>query len=426
MTATIYLNRAYFSYFRFQFCLAMKILHTADWHIGKKLHNYELYEDFNLFVDWLQTCLQKNQIDVLLISGDIFDLGNPSAEARKQYYQSLIKLKPFVRQIILTGGNHDSVSMLNAPRDLMQLLDFEVVGGLPKNMEDAIIPIKNQSGEVEIVVAAIPFLRNPDLPTTGIIESNQDRLEILREGIAEVYRQAETVCREKYSDIPALAMGHLFASGVQTSDSERDIQIGNQASVESSAFGNYFKYIALGHIHKPQKVSAQPPVYYSGSPLPLSFSEREDEKRVLILDTSKSWEPESIPVPNQRKLLKITGNLKEIEQKLQELVEHDGLTHLLEIELYETAYQTRFIQEMEEVVSNFEKPGYQIVKHRIQFKKALQTTAEVFEENIGLEELQPQKVFEARLSQEDFEEEQKEELQSAFHELLEQVLAENY
>lgn len=404
----------------------MKILHTADWHIGKKLHSYDLSEDFNLFVNWLQKCLQENEIDVLLISGDIFDLGNPSAEARKQYYQSLIKLKPFVKQIILTGGNHDSVAMLNAPKDLMQLLNFEVVGGLPKKLDEAIIPIKNDLGEVELVIAAIPFLRNPDLPTSGIIESNQDRLEVLRRGIAEIYRQAEEICREKYPDIPAIAMGHLFAAGVQTSDSERDIQIGNQAAVESSAFGNYFKYIALGHIHKPQKVSGTQPIYYSGSPLPLSFSERKDEKRVLILDTSKGWEPESVAIPHQRKLLKITGNLQTIEEKLQALVPHENLTHLIEIELREEEYQTKYIQDLEEMVSNFDQPGYQIVKHRIQFEKALKTAGEVFEEHISLEELQPQKVFETRLEQESFDEHEKEELETAFHELLEKVLAENY
>lgn len=399
----------------------MKILHTADWHIGKKLHNYELAEDFGRFIAWLCDCVQEEQVDVLLISGDCFDLANPSSAARNQYYQSLVKLKKYINQIVITGGNHDSPAVLNAPKELLKALNFDVIGGLPNAIEDALIPLKNRDGKTEAVVAAIPFLRNPDLRKDGkLLKTYEDRLEALRNGITRVFQNAAEACRENYPEIPALAMGHLYAAGIDPSDSERDIQIGNQAAFPASTFDPYFKYVALGHIHKPQRVSAEQPVFYSGSPLPLSFSERQDEKRILIIDTEKNWEPKSIAIPSSRKLLKIAGDFNILETKLMTLPENKGLDNLIELELQEKDYQAKHIHDLEELVDNFQQSGYQIVKHRAKFDNQLSGTGEIFEEHISLEELKPQKVFAELLDRNDFSEKEQRELEAAFLELLEE------
>lgn len=398
----------------------MKILHTADWHIGKKLHSYELSEDFDRFINWLCDCVQKEQVDVLLISGDCFDLANPSSAARNQYYESLVKLKKHVHQIVITGGNHDSPAVLNAPKELMKALNLEVIGGLPDEIEEALVPLKNRDNKTEAVVAAIPFLRHPDLRKDGkLLKTYEDRLEALRQGISSVFAAAAEKCQENYPNLPALAMGHLYAAGTELSDSERDIQIGNQAAVRASAFGDYFDYVALGHIHKPQQVSAAQPVFYSGSPLPLSFSERQDDKRVLLIDTENGWAPKSIPIPSFRKLLKITGDLPKLENKLSALPENEGLDNLIEVELREENYQVKRIHDLEGLVSGFERPGYKIVKHRAQFDNQLSGTGEIFEEQVSLEELKPQKVFEERLNQEEFSKDECQELEAAFLELLE-------
>lgn len=398
----------------------MKILHTADWHIGKKLHNYELSTDFDRFIEWLKTCIQQEKVDVLLVSGDVFDMANPSSAARSQYFQSLVSLKQAVHTIILTGGNHDSPAMLNAPKELMKALNLEVIGGLPQTLEECLIPLKNSKGKTEVVVAAIPFLRNPDLKNEGkVISTYEDRLAALRMGIADVYQRAEEACKKHYPNIPALAMGHLFAAGAETSDSERDIQIGNQAAVTSDAFGMFFNYVALGHIHKPQRVKAFQPVFYSGSPLPLSFSERKDEKRVLLIDTEMGWEPQSIPIPSFRKLIKIKGNISALQEGIQKLPTATGLENLIEIELVEEQYQTKWIEDLENLVANFDRPGYQIVKHRAQFEKGLKQTGELFDEHINLDELEPTNVFDERLNQEAFSKEEKAEIRAAFQELLE-------
>ncbi|HSJ11260.1 MAG TPA: exonuclease subunit SbcD, partial [Gillisia sp.] len=145
----------------------MKILHTADWHIGKKLHKHDLAPDFDLFINWLCHTIESHEVEVLLVSGDIFDLANPSSEARKQYYRALMQLKKLNCRLILTGGNHDSPAMLDAPRDILRELDMHVIGGLPANLEEVILPITGKSGEVEVVIAALPFLRDSDLRTAG-------------------------------------------------------------------------------------------------------------------------------------------------------------------------------------------------------------------------------------------------------------------
>jgi exonuclease SbcD len=164
---------------------------------------------------------------------------------------------------------------------------------------------------------------------------------------------------------------------METSESERDIQIGNQAAFEASHFGDYFQYIALGHIHKPQQVKALVPTFYSGSPLPLSFSEREDLKRILIIDTSNGWTPHSIPVPVFRRLIRISGTLNKLQQKLEELKAHEELETLIEVELIEEQYDAVKIYDLDKLVVNFEKPGYKIIKHRATFSHRHQDTGDL-------------------------------------------------
>ncbi|MDT0645075.1 exonuclease SbcCD subunit D C-terminal domain-containing protein [Zunongwangia sp. F260] len=399
----------------------MKILHTADWHIGKKLHKHELFTDFELFVEWLTNCIEENKVDVLLVSGDVFDLANPSSEARKQYYRALMQLRKLDCKIILTGGNHDSPAMLDAPKEILKELDMHVIGGLPENLEDAIIPVSGKNGKTEMVIAALPYLRDSDLRSANDGHSYNDRLEAIRRGIQRTFNLAADICQKKHPAVPALAMGHLFAAGSETSESERDIQIGNQAAFNALQFGDYFSYIALGHIHKPQKVSAAVPTYYSGSPLQLSFSERKDDKRVLLIDTDKNWLPENIPVPSFRKLLKISGSIEELQLKLGALEKHNHLDSLIEIELKEEHYDATKIYLLDELVTNFKTPGYEIVKHRATFQNQVKSAGDLYKNSQQLEDLKPKEVFSKLINEHHYDEETRNEILAAFDELLEEV-----
>ena len=399
----------------------MKILHTADWHIGKKLHKHYLYEDFDLFINWLIKLIIEQEIEAVLISGDVFDLANPSAEARKQYYRALLQLRKTNCQLIITGGNHDSPSMLDAPKEILNELNVTVIGGLPSKVEECLIPIQNKKGENELIVAAIPFLRDSDLRSIDEEVVYENRIEAIRKGIEATFTKAAKISKDLYPELPVLAMGHLYAAGIESSDSERDIQIGNQAAFQVSQFGTEFSYVALGHIHKPQRVNAQIPTFYSGSPLPLSFSERKDEKRLLLIDTENGFEPESIAIPSFRKLIRISGSIAEIQQKLFSLESQGILTNLIEVELKEENYDAHLIAQLDDLVTNFEQANFEIVKHRANFKNQLRESGKLFESHQHLEDLKPQEVFQKLLAQHSYAEEIKEKVNIAFQELLEEV-----
>lgn len=399
----------------------MKILHTADWHIGKKLHKQDLSEDFELFIQWLCEEIEEQQVAVLLVSGDVFDLANPSNEAKRLYYQSLLKLRNLGLQIIITGGNHDSPSLLNAPQAILNELNVQVIGSLPEKFEEVLIPIPSKNGEIELVVAAIPFLRNKDLQSAEVAKTYEERLQNLKEAIANYYTEAAEIAQTNYPEIPCIAMGHLFTHGVSTSESERDIQIGNQAGVEASQFGNYFSYVALGHIHQPQQVKAEIPIYYSGSPIQLSFSERKDEKRVLLIDIKNGFEPTSIAVPSFRKLIKLKGNLAEVEQKLMNLIPNDQLTHFIEIELIEEKYNPQIVFVLNNLMENFQTKGYSIVKHRIHFEEKQKGLSEVAHPDQNLDEMKAKDVFEKRIAETELNSEQKQNLMSNFEILLQEI-----
>ncbi|HIB37393.1 exonuclease SbcCD subunit D C-terminal domain-containing protein [Mesonia sp.] len=399
----------------------MKILHTADWHIGKKLHKHYLYEDFDLFINWLIKLITEQEIEAVLISGDVFDLANPSAEARKQYYRALLQLRKTNCQLIITGGNHDSPSMLDAPKDILNELNVTVIGGMPSKIEECLIPLQNKKGEIELIVAAIPFLRDSDLRSIDAEVIYENRIEAIRKGIEATFTKAANTSKNLYPELPVLAMGHLYAAGIESSDSERDIQIGNQAAFQASQFGTEFSYVALGHIHKPQRVNAQIPTFYSGSPLPLSFSERKDEKRLLLIDTENGFEPESIAIPSFRKLIRISGSIAEIRQKLFSLESQGSLTNLIEVELKEENYDSNLIAQLDDLVTNFEQANFEIVKHRATFKNQLRESGKLFESHQHLEDLKPQEVFQKLLEQHSYAEEIKEKVNIAFQELLEEV-----
>ncbi|WP_301099068.1 exonuclease SbcCD subunit D C-terminal domain-containing protein [Otariodibacter sp.] len=397
----------------------MKIIHTSDWHIGKRLHNYDLSQDFNLFSTWLLDVVKEKGVNLLLVSGDIFDLANPSSSARQQYYSFLIRLKEIGCKVILTGGNHDSASVLNAPKEILNAIDIKVVGSLPNDFDEYIIPVYDDNGKA-VVIHAIPFLRDADLRNANDGTQN-DRIRIVQEGIQKVFEKSLKFGKEKYPDYPHIAMGHLFTAGVSTSDSEREIQIGNEAKFDAHRLGKGFDYVALGHIHKPQKVNADIPIYYSGSPISLSFSERTDNKRILLLDTEKGFEPESITIPLFRKLQRISGNLEKIQSEINRLKVETSLTTLLEIELIEECYNANLEDRFMQLLNDFSHSNAEIVKTKLTFKDRVIGAHELYGVSEDITELKPIEMFSKLLETQAYPDEDEQALKIAFNELVEQV-----
>ncbi len=303
----------------------MKILHTSDWHLGQKFISRDREEEHRLALDWLVQTIENEGVELLIVAGDIFDIGSPPNYARALYFNFLKKVvRTKCRHVVITGGNHDSPQMLEAPRELLQLLDVHVVGAANEDAAAEIVVLKNEKGEPEAVVAAVPFLRDQDLRRAATSDGGQDRIERIKEGILAHYvtvgEAMEPFAKLK---IPLILTGHLCVTGAEASDKQDNIYLGNVENIRADQFPGVFGYVALGHIHRPQKIGGLKQVRYSGSLIPLSFSETKDEKSVTLVEFKKD-KLETISlltVPVGRRLKLVEGSLTEVQEKLEALHE---------------------------------------------------------------------------------------------------------
>lgn len=315
----------------------MKIIHTSDWHLGQRFLFHDREEEHQRALDWLAATIREREVDALVVAGDIFDINNPPNYARTMYYRFLTSLlQTSCRHIVITGGNHDSPSMLNAPRELLRLFRIHVVGACTGDPRDEIIELKNAAGELEAVVAAVPFLRDRDLRYSRAGEGSYERLRRVREGMVNHYQEIGRLM-EDYRDaaVPLLATGHLYACGATASGKQNNIYAGDVENIDVQQFPAVFDYVALGHIHRPQLVNEQPHIRYSGSLIPLSFSETKDDKSIYLLhfQQNRLMEVETLPLPVFRRLKSITGTLPKVKQSLRRFAEKRGrdLTPWIEI-----------------------------------------------------------------------------------------------
>ncbi|SHK71312.1 exonuclease SbcCD subunit D [Chryseobacterium polytrichastri] len=267
----------------------MKILHTADWHIGQLFHEYDRTYEHQQFLNWLVQTLQDEKIDLLLISGDVFDISNPAAASIKMFYSFLnnaTKANPDL-QIIITAGNHDSASRLEAPKPLLESSNVHIIGLVEKDAtgnidyEKLLVPIYDHSGNIKIWCLAIPFLRMGDYPTIPDSENPYT------DGVTALYQEAFEYAENKKQDGQTIiAMGHLHTHHAEVSDldvTERPI-MGGVECIPATAFHQDIKYVALGHIHKAQCIGGKEHIRYSGSPLPMSFSELNYKHQVIVFE----------------------------------------------------------------------------------------------------------------------------------------------
>lgn len=396
----------------------IKILHTADWHIGKQLLKVDFSEDMNLFFVWLINYIKENNINVLLMSGDLFDHANPSQQAMKQYYLFLKQLLPLNCKVIITGGNHDSPYVINAPKELLDILDIKVVGGAPENISELFVEIEVENEKV--IVAAVPFLRDKDIRNALPGESYDDKIKQLREGLAGYFKKVNEYYNANHKGIPFIVMAHLFAQGAFISDSEREIQIGNQAGVDAAIFGEEPYYVALGHIHRPQVVGKSN-IRYSGSPIQLSFSEKDDQKEVVILVLDgNEFKATSMKIPQFRKLISIKGTIAEVRTIIENYKSESVLCDLAELIIVEANESIEHIRALEEMLTAEQKNPLQILKGRIDSKNYTAGTSEILKPGEEIGSFTPVQIFEKRLEQ-DSSIEDNTELINAFKDVLESL-----
>ena len=250
----------------------MRILHTSDWHLGQHFMGRSREAEHQGFLDWLVEQVQEQQVDALIIAGDIFDTGTPPSYARRLYSRFIVNLQNTpCQQLVVVGGNHDSVATLNESRELLACLNTFVVGGVSKDPREQLLVLKNSQGNPGAVICAIPFIRPRDVLESQAGESGESKQQALQQAIADhyqaIYAEAEILAGDR---LPIIATGHLTTVGGQLTESVREIYIGTLSAFPVSGFPQA-EYIALGHLHRPQIVAKQEHIRYSGSPIPLSF-----------------------------------------------------------------------------------------------------------------------------------------------------------
>jgi exonuclease SbcD len=304
----------------------MKILHTSDWHIGRALYGRRRYDEFEQFLDWLTGCIKAEGVEALLVAGDVFDNGTPGNRALELYYRFLCRAAAAgCRHLVVTAGNHDSPSLLNAPRELLRFLNVHVVGCTAEAVEDELLLLDAADGRPALLVCAVPYLRDRDIRRAEAGETFEDKGRKLAEGIRDHYLAvgAAAVARRAGlgGAVPVVGMGHLFTSGGVTveGDGVRELYVGSLGQVRADIFPECFDYLALGHLHTAQRVGGLETRRYSGAPLPMSFGEAGQRKIVIVVDSDDSMAVRELDVPCFQELATVRGDWQQISERIATL-----------------------------------------------------------------------------------------------------------
>jgi len=406
----------------------VKILHTSDWHLGHTLHDQPREREHELFLEWLLETLLDQEIDALLVAGDIFDSANPSSAAQSTLYRFLagvLRASPEL-DVILIGGNHDSAARLSAPDPILRELNIHTVGALRRTSHgpdyaSTVIPLHDRRGEIAAWVAAVPYLRPADLPK---LNGEGDPWV---DGVRLAYADALAAARERRAPGQALlATGHCYMVGTKISElSERRIFGGGAHALPGDLFPDDVAYVALGHLHLAQTVGSREHLRYSGSPIPLSMAESSYRHQVCVveLDGERLVTTESLRVPRSVPLLRVPepepAPLAEVLELLAglDLDREDhrdpGVWPYLEVRVLLDEPQPDLRAQVEQAVESL---PVRLVKLTSQYTG---TQASLADQGVeaSLEELQEEEVF-RRCYLEKYDGEPSAELMTAFSELL--------
>ena len=404
----------------------MKILHTSDWHIGSALYGRKRYDESEQFLHWLVETIKNHSIETLLVAGDIFDTSTPSNTAQELYYRFLNEVsKTTCRHVIVTGGNHDSPSFLDAPKALLKAFNVHVVGSAAEREEDEVLVLKDAHNNPEVIVCAVPFLRDRDVRQSSEGESYRDKENRLVEGIIshyqKVYDEAYSQRNNSGESLPVIGMGHIFIAGSSIykrsgeTNGERDLYVGSLGQVPADRLPS-FDYFALGHLHIPQKVAGSETIRYSGSPMAMNFDEIHQQKSVVIVDIhDQNVDIQTVQVPAFRNFEQIKGDWDSIEASLKRLKEEPF------------AGWVEVIYEGQEAIGNLRERVYKLVENtsievlKIQNAMLFNAVMKQYEKEVELQDLNPTDVFDQCLIDHGIPDDQKIVLKGLFSEVCRQI-----
>jgi len=376
----------------------------------------ERSEEHVLFLQWLLDIIRENQVDVLIIAGDVFDSTSPGNTSLKMYYDFLLKVRNCgCSHVVIVGGNHDSPGLLEAPKEILSVLNVTVVGKSCENPKNEVFTLKDENEQPIAIVCAVPFLREKDISKYTEGETYSDRSKRIAGCIRKHYESVAEIAKIKQNeynqDIPVIATGHLSVAGGKTGDGVRETYIGNVECIGNDIFPPIFDYVALGHYHIPSVINDW--VRYCGSPIPMGFGEIGHQKKVILVDFENGNKSISeIPVPVFQKLESITGDKESIYNRLQQLKENNESVWV-EIIYDGNEIFTDFAAWIAEQTDDT-KIEVLISRNKPYLDKVL-TQEETAK---SLEELNEFEVFDKLLDGKDFPDEQKSELKDLYREII--------
>lgn len=391
----------------------MKFIHTADWHLGNRMHEVERKDEFENFFCWLKNIIIEEKAEALVVAGDIFDTANPPTEAKAMYIKFLASLiGSDCKNVIIIGGNHDSGSLLDSEKPLLEYLNIHVVGSVSNiTAKDMVFELVDKNDEPCGLCCAVPFAREIEL--RNYFDEETDDGTFCDKAYGGLYQSVFKAAKEidNGRNLPLIATGHLYAADLEgrfetvsdevvCDDGRRKLDVvGKLGSVHAGIFPEEFDYVALGHIHYTTMVAKNPKIRYSGSPFILGFDEADLPRHVLSVEVEKGKEcsVSKIEVPSSVKYRRISGDLKTIKSLLSEYKEVQKKTVYIEL-YYKKEDGINIHDELEESISDLEKLNVHVISRRLQ-----NVSDQMWNENISLDSrevknLLPEDIFKALIN----------------------------
>lgn len=401
----------------------MRILHTSDWHLGQYFLGHSRQAEHQKLIAWLVEQTRLHAVDSVLIAGDIFDTGAPPSYARELYYTLILALRDAGVGLTLLAGNHDSVAVLEESRNLLTALNTVVIPSVRDDPNEQVRVLHTREGKPGAIICAIPFIRPRDVLQSIAGQSARDKQQSLQDAIHAHYQALFALAEEKRAELgahlPIIATGHLTTLGASASESVREIYVGALEAFPTAAFPAA-DYIALGHIHRPQKVGGFEHIRYSGSPIALSFDEARQQKEMLLVDVSSDGleRVTVLEVPCFQPLMSVKGSLKELGAAVAAVASHvlEGETVWLEIVVCADDYLSDLNARIQTITENLPVEVLRIRRERSSALNALQSQAKE-----TLNELTPDDVFARRLQSETIDEETRAQLLTMYREVVAEI-----
>lgn len=404
----------------------MKIFHTSDWHLGRALYGKKRYAEFAAFLTWLIEQIHREAPDLLIIAGDVFDTTTPSNKAQELYYQFLCQVaaNTSCRHIVIIGGNHDSPTLLDAPKELLKQLKIHVVGSISQDYRDEVLELRDVDDNPQAIICAIPYLRDRDIRLLEESESAEDKdknfMSAIKDYYAKLYAHALDLRKLAKSQIPIIATGHLFVTGGKTlkDDGVRELYVGTLAQFGATDFPSGIDYLALGHLHVPQKIANRENFRYCGSPLAMGFGEAGQQKVIIAAEvTANQASISEIAVPKFQRLERVAGDLQSIKAQLTNLI-LENQSIWCEVDYTGNEIVANLSTELQAVVLGSQVELIKI--HNSQLLAQVLSSAE-YAEGIELSSLNPEQVFDKCLAMNNVPAEQQQELTDCFAQIMQDL-----